>query len=89
MENNSIDSYKLLVNDIISKQSIILGPQIAILKAKNVEGLKIDDKGIVLNITGNLKSVVSNLIDQYVSLSGEIIKGAIAPLFDKYPDIKL
>jgi len=80
--------YMSLISEIIAKQAVILGPDIAILKARNVLGLAIDNSGKVTDIKGNPSNVVEQLIDEYVQLSGQIVKGALSSIFTKYPDIK-
>jgi len=82
------NQYISLVSEIMAKQAVILGPDIAILKARNVLGLTVDDNGKVLDIKGNPSDVVEQLIDEYVQLSGQIVKSALSSIFTKYPDIK-
>jgi hypothetical protein len=81
--------YKNLINEIIAKQTLILGPDIVHLKAKNVIGLSISDKGEVTAISGDPQKVLQNLVDEYISLSGQIVKNILNPVFEKYPDIKV
>jgi hypothetical protein len=47
-KNNTL----LLINEIIQKQSVILGPQIAVLKAKSVPGITVDSNGKVTDVSG-------------------------------------
>lgn len=84
-----ISDYKNLINDIVAKQILILGPDIVLLKARNVLGLKISDKGEVLELQGNPQEVLQHLIDEYIALSGQIVKNILNPVFAKYPDIKV
>ena len=81
--------YKNLINDIIAKQTVILGPDIVLLKAKNVPGLVLDSKGGVVEIQGDAQIVLQKLIDEYIALSGQIVKNILGPVFAKYPDIKI
>jgi len=87
MEPTNAD-YKQMLTEIIKKQVIILGPQIAVLKARNVPGLKVSDGGEVTEIGGPEQVVLQKLIDEYVALSGEIVKNAVNSIFEKYPSIK-
>lgn len=80
--------YLELISEIIAKQAIILGPDIAILKARSVSGLTVDDKGKVTDIKGDAQETVQKLIDEYVNLSGQIVKSALGSIFTKYPQIK-
>jgi hypothetical protein len=90
--NNSMepskDEYKQMITEIIKKQIVILGPQIAVLKARNIPGLKVTDGGDVTDIEGTEQVVLHKLIDEYVALSGEIVKNAVNSIFEKYPSIK-
>ena len=80
--------YLSLLTEIIAKQAIILGPDIAILKARNVGGIEVDNKGNVTDIKGEPAEVVQKLVDEYVELSGQIIKSALGSIFTKYPNVK-
>ena len=81
------DEYKQIITEIIKKQAVILGPQIAVLKARSVVGLTVTDDGAVTGIEGDHRGILQKLIDQYVSLSGEIVKNAVNSVFAKYPSL--
>lgn len=80
--------YAALISEIIVKQSIILGPDIAILKARNVSELVINDQGQVVDIKGEPGMALQKIVNEYVELSGMIVKNALGSIFEKYPDIK-
>jgi len=80
--------YQSLLSEIIAKQAIILGPNIAVLKARNVEGLTVSDDGKVTDVKGDPAIALQKLVDEYVNLSGEIVKNALSSVFAKYPTIK-
>lgn len=79
--------YVAIITEIIARQSIILGPDIAVLKARSVVGLTVDDKGIVTDIKGDGSVVLQQLVNTYVELSGMIVKNALGSIFEKYPDL--
>jgi hypothetical protein len=85
----SSEDYKNLITDILAKQAVILGQDIVMLKARNVPGLSVTDDGKVLSITGNPDEVLQKLVDEYVELSGQIVKNILTPVLNKYPDIKV
>ena len=60
------NQYEELISEVIEKQSIILGPDIAILKARNVSELVIDDQGKVTEIKGDKKTALQKIINDYV-----------------------
>jgi hypothetical protein len=83
------EDYKNLINDILAKQAVILGQDIVTLKAKNVAGLTLSPEGRVSEITGNPEEVLQKLVDEYIALSGQIVKNILNPVFAKYPEIKV
>jgi len=78
--------YKKLLTEVIQKQMVILGPSIALAKARNVKGLTVADDGTVVNIDGQPQELIQGLIDQFVQLSGLIVKKTMEPLLSIYPD---
>ena len=83
------EQYSLLISEIIKKQAVILGPEIAVLKARNVSGITIDNDGKVTVTGDNLRDILQSLVDQYVELSGQIVKNALGSIFAKYPDLNI
>ena len=79
--------YAELISEVIKKQTVILGPEIAILKARSVPGLMVDNDGKVTGVGDNPKETLQRLVDQYVELSGQIVKNALGSIFAKYPDL--
>lgn len=83
------EQYIALISEIIKKQAVILGPEIAILKARSVPGLMVDNDGKVTGVGDNPKETLQNLVDRYVELSGLIVKNALGSIFAKYPDLNI
>ena len=79
--------YVAIISEIIARQSIILGPSMAILKARSVPELTVNDKGVVTDIKGDENTVLQKLVNAYVELSGMIVKNALGSIFEKYPDV--
>ena len=84
-----VEQYKALITEIIQKQIVILGPDISVLKARNVSELEVQDDGTVTAISGEPQEVLQKLIDQYVALSGQIVKNILGSIMSKYPEIKV
>ena len=82
------ENYKGLMTDIIAKQTAILGPDIALLKARNVQTIAVSDDGTVTEINGDPKNALGELVDEYVKLSGEIVRSTLTSVFAKYPELK-
>jgi hypothetical protein len=78
--------YKKLLTEVIQKQMVILGPSITLAKARNVKGLTVNDDGTVVNIEGQPQELIQGLIDQFVQLSGLIVKKTMEPLLSIYPN---
>jgi hypothetical protein len=76
--------YKLLLTQVIQKQMVILGPTIALSKARNVKGLEVSDDGTVTQTQGQPQELIQGLIDQFVQLSGLIVKKTMEPLLSAY-----
>jgi len=87
VSNSKNDRYNKVLSEVIKQQILILGPDIAVLKAHNVGGLKVSDSGEVIAIKGDPRDALKSLIDEYVSLSGLIVKKAMEPLLQKYPEL--
>lgn len=82
------EQYKAVMSEIIAKQSVILGPDMAIMRAKKIEGVEVSEKGEIIGVTGDPAEALKRLIDSYVELSGQIVRNALGPIFTKYPEIK-
>jgi len=80
MQPQSDAEYKQLLTDVIKKQIVILGPDITLIKARNVAGLTVDNDGNVTAISGEPQQITQALIDQFVQLSGLIVKKTMEPL---------
>lgn len=78
--------YKKVLTDVIKKQIVILGPAITLAKARNVKGLTVADDGTVTAVQGQPQELIQALIDQFVQLSGEIVRKTMEPLLSAYPD---
>lgn len=72
--------YQKLLSEVIKKQIVILGPDITLAKARNVPGLTIANDGTVTAISGDPKVLTQQLVDQFMELSGLIVKKTMEPL---------
>ena len=81
------DDYKALMSELIKKQIVILGPDISLVKARGVSGLTVVDDGTVTAISGDPKIVLQQLIYEFVTLSGLIVKKTMEPLLANYPGL--
>lgn len=86
MQPQTQEDYKKLLTQVIQKQMVILGPTITLAKARNVKGLTVADDGTVVNMEGQPQTLIQGLIDQFVQLSGLIVKKTMEPLLSAYPD---
>lgn len=86
---DSLTQYKNVISDLVKKQMVMLGPNVALGQARRVVGLTIDDGGNVTEISGDPQEVLSAVAKQYMSLSGAIAQMTLESVVAKYPDVKL
>lgn len=82
------DEYKKMLTDLIQKQMVVLGPNIALDKAKKVAGLKVTEDGKVLDMDGDPQMVLKGVANEYMNLSGQIAQMTLNSLLEKYPQVK-
>jgi hypothetical protein len=82
------EQYKKMLTDLVQKQMVVLGPNIALDKARKVPGVKIADDGTVLDMDGNPPMVLKGVANEYMTLSGQIAQMTLNSLLEKYPGIK-
>ena len=82
------DEYRKMLTDLIQKQMVVLGPNIALDKARKVPGVKIADDGTVLDMDGNPSMVLKGVANEYMNLSGQIAQMTLNSLLEKYPSVK-
>ncbi len=80
--------YQNLLSDLIKKQMVMLGPSVALAKARKVAGLTVDDSGAVTAISGDPQEALKALAGEYMALSGQIAQMTLDSLLEKYPAIK-
>ncbi len=83
--DNQKNDYRVIISEVIKKQMIILGPEITLSRTRNVKGLKVDDSGEVLEISGPPQELIQELINQFVQLSGLIVQKTMEPILASYP----
>jgi len=91
MENEQ--AYKEVINTIIESKVKAFG-QLAINKAKIINGLTVDDQGNVGSISGDPKTVIHNLLITYEEICGRVstisARTVTARLRrNKYPNLEL
>lgn len=79
--------YRKLLTEVIKKQIVILGPAITLAKARNVKSLTISEDGTVTAISGSPQESIRDLIDQFMELSGLIVKKSMEPILASYPSL--
>lgn len=84
----NIEEYKNMLSELIKKQVVMLGPSVALGKAKKVAGLEVDEQGNVINITKDPKQVLKDLANEYMEISSQIAQNTIEALLNKYPNIE-
>ncbi|MDE2311880.1 MAG: hypothetical protein KGJ93_02190 [Patescibacteria group bacterium] len=82
------EEYKKMLTDLIQKQMVVLGPNIALDKAKKIPGVKVADDGTVLDMDGDPQLVLKGVANEYMALSGQIAQMTLNTLLEKYPMVK-
>lgn len=77
--------YKALFTQLIKKQMLVLGPDITLAKVHNVTGLTVDINGDVQKLEGDPQVMLQFLINQFVELSGMIVKKTMESILTSYP----
>lgn len=80
MEPKTLGEHQKLLTEVIKKQIVILGPDITLAKARNVAGLTVADDGTVTAINGDPQLLTKELVNQFMELSGLIVKKTMEPL---------
>ena len=83
------DEYKKMLTDLIQKQMVVLGPNIALDKARKVPGVKVSDAGVVEDMDGDPGMVLKGVANEYMTLSGQIAQMTLNSLLEKYPSLKV
>ena len=66
----------------------MLGPAVAVSKARKVGSLTVADDGSVTAVSGDVQAALKQLASEYMSLSGQIAQTTLTSLLEKYPGIK-
>jgi hypothetical protein len=82
------EDYQALLSDLIKKQMVMLGPTVAVSKARKVSALTVTDDGSVTAIAGDAQAALRLLASEYMGLSGQIAQTTLTSLLEKYPEIK-
>ncbi len=77
-----------MLTDLIQKQMVVLGPNIALDKAKKIPGVSVSPDGTVTDISGDGQTVLKGVANEYMTLSGQIAQMTINTLLEKYPSVK-
>ena len=88
MANTDHEDYKKMLTDLIQKQMVVLGPNIALDKARKIQGLSLNDDGTVKEVSGDPQMVLKGVANEYMALSGQIAQMTLNTLLEKYPTVK-
>ncbi len=82
------EEYKQMLTDLIQKQMVVLGPNIALDKARKISGLSVNDDGSVTEVAGDPQMILKGVANEYMTLSGQIAQMTLNTLLEKYPMMK-
>lgn len=81
-----MDANKKIFTEIIKRQMAILGPEITLSRVRNVPGIEVNESGDVINTTGDSQVLLQELINQFVELSGLIVKKTMESILANHPN---
>ena len=73
-----------MISEYIKKQMVILGPSVAIAKARKVDQLKVNGDGVVKSVGGDVQQVLNRLVGEYETLEGELANSALLSLQEEH-----
>ena len=85
---SDVADYQSLMSDLIKKQMVMLGPTVALAKARKVSILTVSEDGQVTAIAGDPQAALNQLATEYMNLSGQIAQMTLQSLLERYPGIK-
>ena len=80
------DYFKSLIAEIVKKHAVLYGPQIAVSKASEIEGLEVTSKGEIKQVTGDSEYILRQLLTGYMDLSTHITKTVFLQILENYPE---
>lgn len=75
--------YKAIISEYIKKQMIILGPVVAVEKARKLEKIKLKDDGAVTQINGDGEEIMAMIESEYEGMIGSIAHTVLLRVIDK------
>lgn len=81
--------YRNIISDLIKKQMVMLGPNVALGQARKINTMSVADDGTVTDIVGDPQTVLQSIAKQYMALSGAIAQMTLESILAKYPEVKL
>lgn len=75
--------YKAIISEYIKKQMIILGPVVAVEKARKVEKIKLKEDGMVTQIVGDSKEAMKAVEIEFESMIGSVAHTVLLRIIDK------
>jgi hypothetical protein len=68
------DKTKAILTALIQKQMLILGPNVALGRARRVQGLTVMDDGSVADMKGDADETSKALVNEFIALTGDITR---------------
>lgn len=83
--------YEQIIEAIIGKQVLVLGQHIALLRARRVHGLLVEDDGGGVKLSGEPLHAIEQLIVEYREILGPAAdlfsRDAALPIIEAHPDL--
>ncbi len=79
---------KQVISQIIKKQMEILGVEITLNRVRKVSGINVDQAGNVISVTGETQFLLEQLTNQFIELSGLIVKKTMESVLSASPAVQ-
>ena len=77
---------KNTIKELIQRQMAILGLEMTLARVRRVPGIQIDASGHVTGLQGDSQVILTDLTNQFIELSGLIVKKTMETILSKNTD---
>lgn len=83
----SESDYRHLMSDLLKNLINVLGPDVVLIKVKNVNAVRVNTNGEAVMIYGDPSTAFEKLINEYISLAPFVTKQIIRQVLANYPQL--
>ena len=79
---------KQFITELIRRQMVLLGSNLALDTANRVEGIEVDSIGSVRRLQGEPILIIESLIKEFQKLSPQVTNAVVSMQFIQFPEVK-